>query len=61
MELGAFSRLLKAVGSVYPDATVRNADGCYEILLDPDLTSAERRRIARERRKPPMDAAMDLV
>ena len=47
LEMGAVGRICKAVGVDFPDAVVGED---FSIRADPDITKAERRKIALARR-----------
>lgn len=56
MEMGAASRIMRAVAREYPDATVAEPSRQTSVVHiraddDPALTKADRQRIARERRR----------
>ena len=53
LDLSMVTRVSKAIAAVQPDAVLQLEDvgSVYAIVADPDITPAERRRIARERTK----------
>lgn len=55
LDMGAVGRILRAVSTAYPDAVISDGSttgGNFAVAADDDpmLTTADRRRIARERR-----------